>query len=266
MTNIEEHLQRFGRRLAARALLRSCDRVGVAVRVLGRPRIVNQGRITIGDRFRFASEPIMSHLFADSGGIIDIGDDVTIGHGTGIAARGRIRIGHGSRLGAFVLVMDTDYHVAGDFGKAAEIAPISIGNCVNIGNRVTILRGTVIGANATVLDGSVVSGVVAEGARVSGVPARQMQLGARVGSRDDVALGVRRVAQASFRLTDLPALEFGPSEIEAWDSLGTLSFLLALEEEFGVPLGEDEMRDVRTLLDASTVVSGILERQDASGV
>jgi acyl carrier protein len=71
---------------------------------------------------------------------------------------------------------------------------------------------------------------------------------------------LRRVAQATFRLGDLPALASGPAELEAWDSLGTLSFLLALEEEFSVPLGEDEMRDVRTLADATRMISSALAR------
>ncbi len=259
MFELGSSLQRLSRDVATRLALRACDEVGTGAAVVGNPRIVNEGRITIGERFRMVSEPVMSHLFADDGGVIELGDDVSIGHGTGIAARGRISIGSGSRIGAFVLAMDTDYHVAGDSSRAAEISPISIGSGVHIGNRVTILRGAVIGDGAVVLDGSVVSGEVPAGARVAGVPARPARRDAVSSSDDSVELRVLRVARDSFRLPDLPALTAGSAEIEAWDSLGTLSFLLALEEEFGVPLGEDQMRDVRTLFDATAMISAALE-------
>ena len=259
MSALGSSLQRMSRDMATRLALRACDRVGLGAVVVGSPRIVNQGRIEIGARFRIVSEPVMSHLFADAGGMIEIGDDVSIGHGTGIAARGRISIARGSRIGAFVLAMDTDYHVAGDASRAAEISPISIGSGVHIGNRVTILRGATIGDGAVVLDGSVVSGAVPANARVAGVPARPARQGAASHDDESVELRVRRVARDSFRLLDLPALNAGSAEIEAWDSLGTLSFLLALEEEFAVPLGEDQMRDVRTLFDATAMISTALE-------
>ncbi len=258
MLAFESRVREAGRDLGARLALRACDQVGSGARVVGRPRIVNDGRIAIGARFHMDAAPVLSHLFADEGGVIEIGDDVSIGHGTGIAARGRIRIGHGTRIGAFVLAMDTDYHVAGDASAAAEITPITIGSGVHIGNRVTILRGTVIGDGATVLDGSVVSGEVPAGARVGGVPARLARTGTAVNADEAVELRVRRVARDSFRLSELPPLSAGPAELPAWDSLGTLSFLLALEEEFGIPLGEDQMRDVRTLLDATAMISAVL--------
>jgi len=258
MTELASRWQETGRELAARLALRACDRVGPGARVFGRPRIVNDGRIVIGARFRMAAEPVLSHLFADAGGVIEIGDDVSVGHGTGIAARGRIRIGQGTRIGAFVLAMDTDYHVAGDVSRAAEIHPITIGAGVLIGSRVTILRGTVIGDGATVSDGSVVSGEVVPGAHVAGVPARPARKGAVASADEAIELRVRRVARDSFRVNELPPLSAGPAELAAWDSLGTLSFLLALEEEFGIPLGEDQMRDVRTLFDATVMITAAL--------
>jgi len=192
---------------------------------------------------------------AEHGGSIEIGDDVSIGHGSGVAARGSIRIGNGSRFGAFLLAMDTDYHVPGNSQAAAEVNPIRIGTNVRVGNRVTILRGSVIGDGATVLDGSVVTGVVPPGVRVSGVPARVTHGGQREHLHEPVALRVQRVAQQAFRLAELPPLTTTRGKLEAWDSLGSLSLLLALEEEFGVVLGEDQMRDVQTLLEASSVIS-----------
>ena len=252
--------RQLSRRLAARVLLRACNSVGTDVQLHGRPRIVNQGYISVGDRFQFTSDPVMSHLLADRGGRIEIGDDVSVGYGSGIAARGRIRIGNGSRLGAFLLAMDTDYHVPGDGRAVADVNPIEIGAGVRIGNRVTILRGSVIGDGAVVLDGSVVSGAVSPGERVAGVPARPSNQGMRGRGHETVDLRVRRVAQLAFRLQHLPSLAQERLEIDEWDSLGTLSLLLALEEEFGVTLGEDQMRDVNTLSDAAQVISFVLER------
>ena len=203
----------------------------------------------------------MSHLFAEDGGIIEIADDVSIGHGSGIAARGKIRIGNGCRLGAFVLAMDTDYHVAGQTYGYAEVNPIEIGERVRIGNRVTILRGSTIGDGAVVSDGSVVSGSVPAGAHVAGVPARAVRSDSRPDSGETVELRVQRVAQETFRLAQLPALSSGPADVEAWDSLGMLSFILALEEEFALLLGEDQMRDVHSLQDVRQVISSALDRR-----
>jgi acetyltransferase-like isoleucine patch superfamily enzyme len=253
-------LQSLGPKLSARILLRGCDRVGQGAEVRGVPRIVNGGRIEIGERFHFSSQPVMSHFLAEQGGLISIGDDVSIGHGTGIAARGSISIGSGTRVGAFVLAMDTDYHVAGDTKAHAAISPIRIGARVRIGNSVTVLCGSVIGDDAVVLDGSVVSGPIPAGARVGGVPARALGGGVRADSGESVEQRVQRVARDCFRLAELPALKAGPAELEAWDSLGALSFLLALEEEFGFSLAEDPMRGVHSLLDASVMISSALAR------
>ncbi len=247
------------RSLVSRVLLRKCDRVGADVTVRGRPVIVNEGRITIGDRFHISAHPVMSNLSAQRGGSIKIGDDVRIAHGSSISAMGSITIGDGSRLGAFVLAMDTDYHVAGDASAKASISPIEIGRGVRIGNRVTLLRGTVIGDGATILDGSLLAGEIAAGARVSGVPAQPIGRGLRTFADETVDFRVRHVAQRAFGLAAMPALALGYAQISAWDSLGTLSLLLGLEQEFGVPLGEEQMRQVQTLADAAAVISNALE-------
>jgi acetyltransferase-like isoleucine patch superfamily enzyme/acyl carrier protein len=242
----------------ARLKLRNCNSVGPDAHVRGQVRIANRGKISIGARFRLCSEPVRAHLLAE-GGEIDIGDDVSIGHGSGIASSGRIRIGSGSRLGAFVLAMDTDYHVAGNINAKGDIVPLEIGRDVSIGNRVTILKGSIIGDGARVLDGSVVSGVVAAGQVVEGVPARPARSKARAQLSDSSELRVLRVAQGVFRLSSLPSPSDGPAHIEAWDSLGALSFILALEEEFEVVISEDRMAQVGCLADAVEVIMSLSE-------
>jgi maltose O-acetyltransferase len=245
-------LSQLKRSTEVRYDLGKCDHVGQDPRVTGSLRIKNEGRIIIGDRLRVLGEPIPAHLWAQGGGHIEIGDDVTLGQGSGITARGLIRIGPGTRLGAMVLAMDSDYHVAGDASAAAEIVPLEIGAHVQIGNRVTILRGSVIGDRARVLDGAVVRGVVAPGEVVSGVPARPVRRD--VASTGTVEERLLQLARDTFRLAALPDLSDGPAQIPAWDSLGALSFILALEEEFGVTIGEDSMSSVRSLADAAAMV------------
>jgi acetyltransferase-like isoleucine patch superfamily enzyme len=249
------------RSLQARYSLSKCDYVGSDARAFGELRVVNEGRITIGDRFRIAGEPVPSHLSAQAGGTIEIGDDVKIGHGSGITAKGLIRIGSGTRLGAFVLAMDTDYHVAGDANATAEIAPLQIGERVTIGNRVTILRGSIIGDGARVLDGSVVRGVVSADEVVDGVPARPVRADTAPSSTGSTEIRLLRLAQTTFRLPVLPQLSDGPAEIEAWDSLGALSFILAMEEEFGQLISEEQMSSVHCLADAAAMVGSASDRR-----
>jgi hypothetical protein len=98
------------------------------------------------------------------------------------------------------------------------------------------LRGAEIGDGAVVESGSVVSGRIADGTVVGGVPARPVTEPA-LGEGHDVATVVMRV----FRLPKLPDPVDGPVEIAQWDSLGTLHLLLALEDTFGIQLSSDDV-------------------------
>lgn len=223
--------------------MREVDELGPGAVVRGRPYVDNVGRIRIGNRFHFSSSPAPSHLVTGARGSIEIGDDVTISHGAALSAQVGIRIGPGTRIGPYVVVMDSDYHVVGG-GGAAEPAPITIGARVTLGSRVTILRGTVIGDGAEVGSGSVVSGVIEPGAVVAGVPARPVGSTALEGvDRTDLREIVRRI----FGLATQPSLEDGPDTLAEWDSLGSLKLLLALEEAFDITLPEDRMRSVRSV-------------------
>jgi acetyltransferase-like isoleucine patch superfamily enzyme/acyl carrier protein len=253
MPPVRQRLARIGQRVWSRYELRGCDEVGADAEVAGHVKVINHGRIQIGKGLRLASQPVPSHFIAD-GGVIEIGDDVHIGHGSGITARGRVRIGSGSRLGAFVLAMDTDYHVAGDASAEADVVPLEIGSNVWIGNRVTILRGSVIGDGTRVLDGSVVRGSVPAGAIVEGVPARPIRASSASLESDSVEQRVLQAAQATFRLQQRPSIDDGPAQIEAWDSLGALSFVLALEEEFRIVISEERMTGISNLAEAVAVV------------
>ena len=110
---------------SGRVRLRACDELGEGSHAVGQVRVVNRGRIVVGRDVRISGDPVASHLLADDGGLIEIEDRVSIGHGTGISAKKQIRIGQGTRIGAFVLAMDTDYHVAGDAAADADVVPIT---------------------------------------------------------------------------------------------------------------------------------------------
>jgi maltose O-acetyltransferase len=105
-----------------------------------------------------------------------IGDDVSISYGAAIYCEIRVRIGDGSRLGPYIVLSDSSFHVVGDLLARPKPQPVEIGRGVKIGARVTILPGTIIGDGATVAAGSTVRGTVAAGAVVSGVPAMVQRL------------------------------------------------------------------------------------------
>lgn len=236
--------------------LRHCDRVGVHARLRGRPFVQNLGRIAIGEGFRLESSPVVSHLVTGRQGEITIGDAVTIGHGAAITSYARIEIHERVSIGAFGLVMDTDFHEAGDRTAGSDPKPITIHSGARIGNHVTILRGATIGEGAVVMDGSVVSGDVAANSCVAGVPARAASsFGAEAEPGDaSTAHRVRRVVMRTFGLSAPPADLARPDGVEGWDSLGMLNLLLSLEAEFQVVIEPEDLLPVRRLGDLFSVV------------
>jgi acetyltransferase-like isoleucine patch superfamily enzyme len=174
-------LARAVRRWGSRLRHNSIDLVGTGTRFSGRIDVVNEGVIEIGQHCLLSSHPVRSHLVVRPQARIVIGDDVMISYGAGISAMRAVEIGSGTRIGPFCLIMDNDYHKAGDHRElAGTSAPIHIGRNVEIGARVTVLRGSRIGNGVRVLSGSCVCGVVPEGAVVAGVPASQSQAAPRV--------------------------------------------------------------------------------------
>lgn len=245
-------------RLAAvldRLRLRGCDRVGPGARLSGAPWVENAGRVTIGRGLHLSSRPVQSHLVVGPGGVLEIGDDVVVGHGAALAAHQLIRIGDGTRLGPFASISDTDFHVAGDREARADTAPVVLGRGVRLGSRVTVLRGAHIGDGAVVAAGSVVSGTVAAGARVSGVPARPVGLVADGPLDQGPTLDrIPAIFARALGLREVPGLQTARSDVPEWDSLGSLQVILALEEVFGVALDQEGLAGARTLADLAGLV------------
>jgi acetoacetyl-CoA synthase len=242
---------------------RRCNRVGASPQIDGIPTVENAGTITLGDRFRIGSVPVPSHLAAQHGGELTIGHDVTIAHGAAIATQEKIVIGDGTRIGPFCVVMDTDFHVAGDANAQHATSPVIIGKGVRIGSHVTILRGTVLGDGVQVDSGSVVNGVTPPQVRIGGVPARILATDAeRIAAAMDVGKALPRVVMRALGLESEPTLDDGRDTIEQWDSLGNLKLVLAIEEAFDVGI------DAHDLLHTTTIrgMIPVIEKARGSGV
>lgn len=245
------------RRATTAFALRKCQSVGKDVVLEGNPHFMcwPDVRIRIGDRFRLSSIPEVSYFQVFMGAEVQIGDDVWIGHGASIASTQRVAIGDGTKIGPFVTIMDTDFHVAGERSANPLSTPIEIGKHVHIGSGVTILRGSVIGDGARVEPYSVVSGVVPPGVTVSGVPARAKGASGREGRGD-----VFEVLTRTFALPAPPSPDDGPLTVRGWDSLGSLRLLLALEDAFDVSIAPEEMVRVRSVRDLEALVDRSPER------
>jgi maltose O-acetyltransferase len=235
--------------------LRSVDRLGKGATVDGRPYISNKGSIVVGDAFHLGSRPVKSHLIASLGARIEIGDRVFISYGAAISAQREVVIGDDTRMGPFTVVMDGDFHRADDRSAAGEIGRVRIGKGVDIGARVTILRGTNIGDGARVRSGSMVSGTIPPGASFGGVPARAL-----TGAAPTDELDLPNLVMHVLGLSRHPDPSEGPDQIPEWDSLGTLRLLLAVEERFGIALGEDDMKAARSVAHLSEMVAAARER------
>jgi acetyltransferase-like isoleucine patch superfamily enzyme/acyl carrier protein len=268
----------FRRRLSSALgsiYLRSCSRVGKGAEVRGRPFIENFGRIEIGDDFRLNSVPVQSHLVTGYRGRLEIGHGVAINFGAAIAAHAAVTVGNRVHVGPFAMIMDTDFHDVVARDELPEGGAIVIGDNVRVGSRVTILKDSVIGTGATILAGSVVSGSIPPGARAGGVPARVLDpAGDRrrtlfvpvdgysaALSEDAVPERVRRVVATTFLLEELPDPTSGPDSIPAWDSLGSLTLLLDLEDEFQVSLAQEDMLEVRSVQDMASMILRARDRE-----
>jgi len=228
----------------------SIDSVGRGTVLAGRPFVTNDGQIRIGEDCHFSSQPVQSHILAMQDAKITIGDRVLISYGAAISAMRAIQIGDDTRIGPFCVILDNDFHKVGDRDAPGGVAPVTIGRNVSIGARVTVLRGARIGDGVCIKSGSTVSGVIANGAVVFGVPARVSKDPARKADSAVVATIMR-----TFSLATLPAASDGPAQIPAWTAIGAVRLLLALESALGVTLPEVPMRAAGTVADVIKLVA-----------
>jgi len=164
---------RYLRELAtARFHLRHVTSLGRRARTFGRPRLINEGALVIGNDIMIRSVVVPAELGTSHRGTLTIGDDVSINYGTSIYAERSITIGDRVRIGPYVSITDTDFHDAHDRNLRPAGTPVVLEDDVWIGTRALVLKGVRIGRGAIVAAGAVVTQDVAAFSVVAGVPAR----------------------------------------------------------------------------------------------
>jgi maltose O-acetyltransferase len=161
----------------ARWYLRHADAVGSRVRLQGRPRVINQGRMTIGQRVRLDSTAATLELVTEPDGVLDVEDHVFLNFGCNIAATKLIRIGAYSLLGPYCMLMDNAYHFVEPERRLErpESRPIILERNVWLGARTIVLPGITIGEHSCVGAGSVVTKDVPPRTFVAGAPAQYVR-------------------------------------------------------------------------------------------
>jgi acetyltransferase-like isoleucine patch superfamily enzyme len=147
--------------------LRACSRLGSRVRADGVPRIVNRGFIAVGDGATVSSELGAVELETGPGGRIEIGERAFVNYGARVYAARQVIIGANAGISPHCTISDVD-----PSAPDAEPRPVVIERDAWIATGVTVLPGARIGAGATIVAGSVVSGEIPAGSVAGGVPAR----------------------------------------------------------------------------------------------
>lgn len=103
--------------------------------------------------------------------ILSIGTMTHIGERTEIHCGTSIKIGKHVRIGWDCLILDRDYHATSN-EKLEKVSPVIIEDNVWVGCRAIILKGVIVGHNAIVGAGSVVTKNVEPSTLVAGNPAK----------------------------------------------------------------------------------------------
>ena len=156
----------------ARLRLRTATRRGRKVTLWGRPKLVNKGRMTFGERVRLVSNVATLELVSLEEGHLEIGNNVFINYGSSLVAAAHVRVGDDCLIGTHVMVMDCDFHRVEDKAWDTTGEPVIIEDRVWLGNRSIVLKGVTIGHDAVVAAGAVVVKDVPPRSVVAGNPAR----------------------------------------------------------------------------------------------
>jgi maltose O-acetyltransferase len=149
--------------------------VGEGSLALGRPRLLNRGRIDIGDDVVVDSRMFPTELVTGPDGRIAIGGGTVVGQGVMLFAQRLIELGRRVKIGAHSIVSDSDFADAAKGESCVGARPIRIADEVVLGARVTVKAGAVIGARSQILSGSVVCGEIPPGVVAGGTPARPIR-------------------------------------------------------------------------------------------
>lgn len=161
----------------ARWYLRHADVVAATVRLHGRPRVINRGRMVFGEKVRLDSTTATLELVTEQGGVLEIEDHAFLNFGCSVAATKLIRIGAYSLLGPYCMLMDNAYHMIEPERRLEhpESSPIILERNVWLGARTIVLPGVTIGEDSCVGAGSVVTKDVPRRTFVAGAPAQHVR-------------------------------------------------------------------------------------------
>ena len=161
--------------------------MGNNIQIPGKLNLKNQGSLYIGDNFYFSSgdsiNPIASNLqgniYIEPKAHLKIGNNVGMSS-TRIWCSNSITIGNHVKIGACVLITDTDAHpmdylIRRSSGEGTLFAPIIIEDDVWIGCSSIIISGVTIGKGSIVAAGSIVTEDIPPCEIWAGIPARKMK-------------------------------------------------------------------------------------------
>lgn len=147
------------------------NKIGGLVFTKGRPEIVNQGYLELGNLVRIWSNVFRTRLAVGPDAKLIVGNNCRL-NGTTIAATHHVKIGNNCRLAPFSHIMDSDYHDLNNRELPGQQAAVILEDDVWIGTRSMVLRGVTIHRGAVVASGAVVTKDVPPYTVVGGVPAK----------------------------------------------------------------------------------------------
>ena len=170
-------------------ILKNCGAIlGNNIQILGKVFWIIRGKFSIGDNLYFSSgdgvNPIAGNaqgaVYVESDAKLEIGNDVGMSC-TRIWCHESVTIGNHVKIGACVLIMDTDVHpmdysvrrITKDGTKSAAIV---IEDDVWVGAHTIILKGVTIGARSIIGAGSVVTKSIPADCVAAGNPCRVIKM------------------------------------------------------------------------------------------
>lgn len=159
----------------SRIYLRQCDKLGTIVITKQKPKIINKGRIEIGNAVSIWSNITKTRISVHRGGTVIIGNNNFI-NGAIISAVNKIVIGDNCKFGPFSMILDSDFHEIQDHHLKGKSSEVIIEDNVWIGAKTTILKGVRIGTGSVVAIGAVVTKDVPPNSVVAGVPAKVISI------------------------------------------------------------------------------------------
>jgi maltose O-acetyltransferase len=152
--------------------LRHADHVDRNVRVIGRPLVRNEGRLTVGPDVVLRSIVAPIDIYVGPGASLSVGAAAHLNSGVTIAATTHVEIGDRAEISPHVTIYDTSFHDLYDRNLRPDPRPVIIEDDVWLGTKCTVLPGVRIGRGAVVVAHALVTRNVEEFSVVSGVPAQ----------------------------------------------------------------------------------------------